>query len=361
MNKINSWTPLFTSIMKFLHLGAKIIKPNAKLLRVFTGLRVDKIISSRPHEIKYQKVNSSKLYKTTKSEDSIDPFNLTNLNNLTDLTNLISSINPIKTFNSIDNIGEWIWNTNKIPNRKSHTNYIFYIHGGAFCAGNTYNTRGFLYQLAERTNSVIFSSNYRKAPEFKYPIPITDCIAGYEYFRTKIKNHNLNPTIIVMGDSAGGNLSINLVAHLIKTNQPMPSGCILISPWVNLADNGNNPSWVDNSAYDYVKYDLAKFFAHEYINQNTTNLQDISPSYLSDDILSKFPPTLIEYGDYETLRDQITLFAIKLEKLGTNVTYNLRYEMTHNYPLFYFTKIPQAEDFFISVKKFIKKIGKKSH
>lgn len=329
-NKISSWTPSFTTIMKILRLGGKLFNPNAKTLRIFTNLRIDKIITPKPTHIKYHKVNSKILTNS--------------------------------------NMGEWIWNTRNVLDRKSHTHYIFYIHGGAFCAGNTYNARGFLYQLAERTNSVIFSSNYRKAPEFKYPIPLTDCITGYEYFISKIKNLDTNPLIIIAGDSAGGNLSINIIAHLIKTNQlnqqnqqnqlnqPIPSGCILISPWVNLADDGNGQSWVNNCAYDFVKYDLAKFFAHEYINPGITNLQDVSPLFLKDNILSKFPPTLIEYGDLETLQDQITQFAIKLKKSGTDVIYNSRYEMTHNYPLLYFTKIPQAEDFFISVNEFIKKI-----
>lgn len=316
MNKISSWTPSFASIMKILHFGGQIFTPNTKTLRILTGLRIDKIILLKPSNIKCRKVNSKNLSNT--------------------------------------NMGEWIWNTQNISNHKSHTHYIFYIHGGAFCVGNVYNSRGFLYQLAQKTNSVIFSCNYRKAPEFKYPIPITDCITGYEYFVSKIKNLDTNPTIIIMGDSAGGNLSINLISHLIKTNQPIPSGCILISPWVNLADTGNNSSWTINADYDFVKYDLADFFAHEYIGRPCiSKLQVASPLYLEDNILSKFPPTLIEYGDYETLRDQITQFAIKLEKLVPNVIYNSRYEMTHNYPLFYFTKIPQAEEFFISVKEFI--------
>lgn len=320
MNKISSWTSSFTTIMKILHLGGELFIPNAKTLRILTSLRIDKIIAPKPSNIKYRMVNS-------------------------------------KIFTN-SNMGEWIWNEHNVLDRKSHTHYIFYIHGGAFCAGNVYNARGFLYQLAEKTNSVIFSCNYRKAPEFKYPIPLTDCISGYEYMVSKIKNLDSNPTIIIMGDSAGGNLSINLIANLIKTNQQIPSGCILISPWVNLDDDGNNPSWTLNSSYDFVKYDLAKFFAHEYIDPSIVNLQDVSPLYLEDNILTKIPPTLIEYGNYETLRDQITQFAIKLEKLGTNIIYNSRYEMTHNYPLFYFTKIPQAEKFFISVKEFIKKIDK---
>lgn len=323
--KINSWTPLFISIMKFLRISGNLFNPNAKILRVFTSMRVDKILSLKPKYINCYKVNSSNLPDSSNSHYS-------------------------------NNIGEWIWNSNKIQKRKLHTRYIFYIHGGAFCAGNTYNARGFLYKLTEITNSVIFSCNYRKAPEFKYPIPLTDCIRGYEYFLSKIKNLDINPTIIIMGDSAGGNLSINLIAHLIKSNLSIPSACILISPWVNLTDDGNNSSWVDNIDYDFVKYEFTRFFANEYINQITTKLEDVSPIYLEDNILKKFPPTLIEYGDYETLRDQITQFASRLENLDVNIKYNSRYEMTHNFPLFYFTKIQQAEDFFISVKKFIKKI-----
>ena len=315
-NNIKSWTPLFTSIMKLLHYGIKIIEPNATILRIITNMRVDKIIYSKPKYIKYHKV-------------------ITNTN---------------KT------IGEWIWNTNKITDIKSHSKYIFYIHGGAFCAGNMYNIRGFLYQLAKKTNVVIFSANYKKAPEYKHPIPLTDCIEGFTYFINQIKNIDEKPTIIIMGDSAGGNLSINLIAHLIKSNLLIPSACILISPWVNLSDCNNSSSWIDNEKYDFVKYEFAKYFAFEYINQETNTLEDVSPLYLHDDILIKFPPILIEYGEYETLRDQIQEFSIKLEKLGLNITYNSRYEMTHNYPMFYFTKILQANDFFCSVKKFIKKI-----
>lgn len=332
--KIKSWTSLFTSIMKFLYLSGRVFPPNVKTLRIFTGLHIDNLLYFKPKYIKYHKVK---------------------INNSTNSTNSINSINSTSS-----NISEWIWNTNKILNYKSHTKYIFYIHGGAFCAGDSYNVRGFLYRLSERTNSVIFSINYRKAPEYKYPIPLLDCIDAYMYFLTQIKNLDENPIIIIMGDSAGGNLAVNLIAYLIKSNLHISSACILISPWVNLTDWNYSQSWKVNKDYDFVKSEMVKFFAFQYIDSLINKLEDVSLLYLSDDILTKFPPILIEYGDYEVLRDQIQEFSIKLEKLGIDITYNSRYEMIHNFPLFYFTKIPQAEDFFISVTNFINKISNKN-
>lgn len=324
--KTKSWTPLFNSIMKLLNIGGKILQPNSTTLRLFTGLRIDKIFYFKNENIKCHIIN----------------------------------LNSNKQSNKKLNIGEWIWNYKIISNHKKYTHYIFYIHGGAFCAGNTYNVRGFLYNLANISDYIIFSTNYRKSPEYKYPIPLKDCIKAYSYFLKQIKNLDSNTKIIIMGDSAGGNLSINLIAHLIKSNLSIPSGCILISPWVNLTDWDKSESWKSNANYDFVKSELAKFFAFEYIDKSINKLEDVSPFYLPDDILNKFPPMLINCGEYECLRDQIHEFSSKLENLNLNISYICANEMTHNYPLFYFTKIQQADDFFNIFIKFITKINQKN-
>lgn len=307
---IKTWTIYFTLVINFLKLIGYYVKPNVQILKLLTFIYNDKII--------YYNSNSFE--------------------------------NKKKFF------GEWVWNKKIISNYKLNDYYIFYIHGGAFCSGNTYNFRGFLYEISTRTNYVIFSSNYRKSPEFKNPIPLNDCIKSYEYFLSKIKN--LKAKIIIMGDSTGGNLSINLISHLIKSNKQIPNALILISPWVDLCDPGISSSWIENSKYDFIRFDYAKLCTLEYINKSITKLEDVSPTYLPNNILKKFPLVLIEYGEYELLRDQIDEFIIKLKKLGVDVTDNCRYEMIHDFPIFYMTKIPQAEDFFISVENFTKKVNK---
>ena len=153
--------------------------------------------------------------------------------------------------------GEWIY-PNDILDYENHSKYILYIHGGAFCLNRISTYRGLLYKIAKKTNSVILSVNYRRAPEFKYPIPLNDCICAYLYLLKIVKKSN---KIILAGDSAGGNLVISLIAYLIKNNIQLPSKCILISPWTDLTDSGMNTSWVKNEKYDFIKPELAKHFS----------------------------------------------------------------------------------------------------
>ncbi len=262
---------------------------------------------------------------------------------------LPSNVNCIKSeFEEID--GEWIY-PNHIKNILKHNKYILYIHGGAFCMCNSGTHRGLLFRIAKKTDSVIFSINYRRSPEYKYPIPLDDCVGGYLYLLNKVKNPK---KIILAGDSAGGNLAINLMARLISHNLPIPSKCILLSPWTDLTDYGTNASWVQNNKYDFIRPELAKYFAHQYVDFSKNNLYEVSPLYLSDEILNKLPPILVEYGECEVLHDQIKQFCKKIEKNGANIIYNCRPEMIHVFPLFHFTEISQSKDFFNSTIEFIK-------
>lgn len=307
LNTKQSWTTSFALIINFLRFFGKIIPSNTNLFRIMADIEIP----------------------------TWSPI-------------LMSDINCIKSDdNKID--GEWIY-PNAILNYKTHTKYILYIHGGAFCLHNVEIYREFLYKIAKETNTVIFSVNYRKAPEFKYPIPLNDCINAYLYLLKKIK---IPEKIILMGDSAGANLVIGLLTHLIENNLLIPSKCILISPWVDLTDWGINSSWDINKKFDFVRPELAKHFSLEYIDQTITNLHDISPLYFKNTILSKFPPILVEYGECEVLHDQIKQFCHKLKKLKINIKCNCRPDMVHVFPLFHFTKISQSDDFFISINNYI--------
>jgi monoterpene epsilon-lactone hydrolase len=302
-----SWTKIFIIIIKLIKLGGNLLPINTNIYRLLTDIEIPYWIPILPLDI-------------------------------------------ICIKSQIDNInGEWIYH-NKIKDKMKHTKYILYIHGGAFCMCKAETYHDLLYRIAKKTNFVIFSVNYRRAPEYKYPIPLNDCIKSYLYLLEIVKE---SKNIIIAGDSAGGNIVINLIAYLIENNLPQPLKCILISPWTDLTDHGKNPSWNTNKNYDYIRSDLAKFFALEYIDKSKNKLKDISPLYLSEKILSKFPPILVEYGECEVLHDQIYLFCKKLDDLCVNIEYNCRSDMIHNFPLFHFTGISQSEEFFNTVKKFV--------
>jgi acetyl esterase/lipase len=72
--------------------------------------------------------------------------------------------------------------------------------------------------------------DYRLAPETRFPGPLHDTVSGY--LRLVEDLHIPPGNILLSGDSAGGGLCLALLMYLRDNNYPMPSGAILMSPWV---------------------------------------------------------------------------------------------------------------------------------
>ncbi len=77
----------------------------------------------------------------------------------------------------------------------------------------------------------------RRPRENPFPAALLDALAGYAYLIDEV---GFEPAdIIVVGDSAGGNLALALVRYLIEEDTKLapPGALILLSPW---ADMGNS-------------------------------------------------------------------------------------------------------------------------
>ena len=101
---------------------------------------------------------------------------------------------------------EWFYSSNqtypeidsndKLP---SNRKYLLYLHGGGFFFGNISSYRGYMIELAKATNTTILLINYRRSPEYAYPIPDLDCYEVYKWMIERVSPSNL----FVAGDSAG--------------------------------------------------------------------------------------------------------------------------------------------------------------
>ena len=80
----------------------------------------------------------------------------------------------------------------------------------------------------------LYMVHYRLAPEYPFPAALEDAFKAYEY----ILNQGVEPeNIIVIGDSAGGNLALELAVYLKEHNKPQPKMRILISPLTTFAND----------------------------------------------------------------------------------------------------------------------------
>lgn len=86
------------------------------------------------------------------------------------------------------------------------------------------------YSLPFTNKDTFAALDYRLAPETNFPGPLHDAATGY--FRLTEDLRIPPENIVLAGDSAGGGLCLALMLYLRDNNYPLPSGAILMSPWV---------------------------------------------------------------------------------------------------------------------------------
>ena len=87
-----------------------------------------------------------------------------------------------------------------------------------------------LQACAESRTDVHPAIDYRLAPETKFPGPLHDVVSAYLRLVEDLQIPAAN--IVLAGDSAGGGLTAALLLYLRDNDYPLPSGAILMSPWV---------------------------------------------------------------------------------------------------------------------------------
>lgn len=187
--------------------------------------------------------------------------------------------------------------------------------------------------------------NYRLAPETRFPGPLHDAVSAY--FRLVDDLHVPPENIVVAGDSAGGGLTLALLMYLRDNDYPLPAGAILMSPWVGkfgIAPTSTPTthttlttdltmsceSWESNAQYDIVPMPQPG----DHLNPIACYLGEHMEKYLTHPYASPLfgdfkglPPLLIQAGEVEVLRDEITLLAHKATLAGVEVRHELYEDM----------------------------------
>lgn len=103
-----------------------------------------------------------------------------------------------------------------------------YIHSGGWFTGSIEAEDHQCRLIAENTQMIIFSPEYRLAPENPYPAGLDDCCAAYEYMHEAAGRVGGDPTLkFIMGGSAGGNLTACVALKYTTNPKLKPAGIIV--------------------------------------------------------------------------------------------------------------------------------------
>ncbi|CAD8175930.1 unnamed protein product [Paramecium octaurelia] len=195
------------------------------------------------------------------------------------------------------------------------SNIIVHIHGGGFISMSSFSHQSYTRKWANQLdNTVVFSIDYRLAPEFPFPQALDDCWQYYmwiihfgsAYFNICPKN------IILMGDSAGGNLALGIVIRAIETNQRIPDKVILQYPALNLNLQDVVPSNLKSMNDQIIPMGFLMLCRQSYIKDESDIANDyyLSPIQTPQEIIQQFPKDFVIFvGSEDVLLDNSVEFV----------------------------------------------------
>lgn len=207
-----------------------------------------------------------------------------------------------------------------IPQDHDKSKTLLYLPGGGYVVGS-YNThRALIARISRASKARALAITYRKAPENPYPAAVEDAVAVYkQLIADGYKN------IVIMGDSAGGGLSLALLQIIREQNLPKAAGCVLLSPWTDLTMSGDSIRTKKN-VDPLITPQLIEIFAKRYYGENDPKNPLISPLFAD---VEGLPPTLIQVGTNEVLLDDSSRLAQKMNKAGVSVKLEIYENMMH--------------------------------
>ena len=108
---------------------------------------------------------------------------------------------------------------------------VFYLHGGAYKADFSRFHWHFIERLVDATDALVIAPAYRLVPFATWRDAFDLIVPTY---RDYVAAHP-EQKVILMGDSAGGGLSLAITELLKAEGRRMPDELVLMSPWVDVA------------------------------------------------------------------------------------------------------------------------------
>lgn len=256
--------------------------------------------------------------------------------------------------------GEWVLAPGADSRRR-----ILYIHGGAWVAGSPRSHRSITDKLSRVSGCAVFSLDYRLMPEYRRRDGIEDCRAAYRWILdTGPEGPEGLDFLAVAGDSAGGNLTLSLVAWVRDEGLRAPDAAVAFSPATDVTLT--SPSLRGNVASDAM---LGPVFG--YLTRIPRPLLWWS-SWLgtrfmpSDPVVSPvrgnlagLPPVLVQASEAEMLLDDARRYVRRAREAGSPVELQTWPHMVHVWQIFT-PELPEAEEAYDGVAAFLDRAAGKA-
>lgn len=257
---------------------------------------------------------------------------------------------------------EWVLAPERHSDRR-----LLYIHGGAFTMGSPLSHRAITTELARRTGLAVLAIDYRLMPEHPRTASIADCRAAYGWILANgPEGAAPAETLFVAGDSAGGNLTLMLIAWVrdrLRAGDAelrQADGAMALSPLTDATFS--SPSLGRNAERDLMLGPMARMIQRVpkplmlwfswLQNRIRPNDPRLSPLYGD---LSDLPPVLVQASEAEILIDDARRYVNKAREAGSPAELESWHGMVHVWQAFG-SGLPESGQAFERLAAFVRRV-----
>lgn len=205
---------------------------------------------------------------------------------------------------------------------------VLYFHGGGFVISTIDAYDASARVLARRANAIVVSVEYRKGPENKFPAAHDDAIASYKWILANAASFGGDAShVAVAGESAGGNLALNVAIAARDQHLQAPTAVLAVYPLVS--GNTSLPSYTTYADAKPLSTKMVTWFSQNYL-ADMNQAQDPRINVLGAN-LAGLPDTMIIAAQIDPLLSEGRMLAKKMKAAGVDVDYELYRGVTHEF------------------------------
>ncbi|KAH7355690.1 Alpha/Beta hydrolase protein [Pyrenochaeta sp. MPI-SDFR-AT-0127] len=216
---------------------------------------------------------------------------------------------------------------------------VLYLHGGGYTQSANEGNFQYMERLVKDLNNAkgcrsvaVLILAYTLAPEGTHPTQLREATTILSHLLTK--TGRLPSDIFISGDSAGGNLSLAVLSHLLHPHPDVPpvqleqplGGTLLYSPWAGFRTD--YPSF-HNETLDMLSPLALRKWSAMFLNKANPTNPEVDPGPISGDAWTEaclnpaswwgglhqvVDDIFVSYGSYEVLADPIKELERELKK-----------------------------------------------
>jgi acetyl esterase len=238
-----------------------------------------------------------------------------------------------------------------VPGGQGPLPVLTYFHGGGWVIGNLEVVDKPCRALAAATGAIVVATQYRMAPETKFPGAVDDCYAALQWVAGNAAEFGGDPNRLgVIGDSAGGNLAAVVALKARDEGGPRIRAQVLTYPVTDATSN--LPSRRENAEGYLLTSASMDWFWRHYLREPGDGKNPYASPLLASDH-SGLPPALVLTAEFDPLRDEGEAYAERLKAAGVSVTVRRYDGLIHG--VFWMTgAVERGNELYEEIAKFVR-------